>query len=306
MTEHQESHGSALSQISDQLADASERASVSIVSVDARRRYGASGIVWTDGIVVTADHVVEQEDSITVTGQDGRRQIGALVGRDPDTDLAVLRVAGLAAPGITRGQTPRVGSLALLVARPFGNPEASLAPIRAVASDARRRRQAPPLPVIGVDVTFRPGYSGGALVDVQGYLLGIATSGFGRGQGGGVVVSLPRVEQVVNSLLQHGRVRRGYLGITSQPVEIPDSMRGAVSEEQTRGLLILNVAPSSPAEQGGLLMGDILITIADVPTRGPDDLRAALSAERVGVLVPVTVVRGGQSHTLSITIGEQA
>jgi S1-C subfamily serine protease len=159
--------------------------------------------------------------------------------------------------------------------------------------------------VIGVDVIFHPGYSGGGLVDADGRLLGIATSGFGRGRGGGVVIGLTRVQQVVDSLVQHGRIRRGYLGITSQPVEIPTSMRASVTAEQSRGLLVLDVAPGSPAERGGMLMGDVLVGIGGDPIQGPRDLRAQLTAERVNQSVSMTVLRGGQAQTLSVTIGEQ-
>jgi S1-C subfamily serine protease len=305
MTDQISESDSLLRQLSEQLADAVARVAPAVVHVDARSRYGASGVVWADGIVVTADHVVEQEDNITVTLADGQELAAALVGRDPDTDIAVLRVQGLPTPAVNKGAPPRVGSLALLVARPGRSEQASVATIRSVGDSPRRGRRSQPLPLIAVDVVFHPGYSGGGLVDVEGRLLGIATSGFGRGQGGGVIIGLSRVEQVVSALLQHGRVRRGYLGVTSQPVEIPASMRAAVGD-QGHGLLIIDVAAGSPAEQGGLLMGDVLITIADESINGPRDLRAQLTAERVGQSVPVKVIRGGQVHTLSVTVGEQA
>jgi S1-C subfamily serine protease len=305
MTDNTSDAGSLLGQLSEQLADAAAKAAASVVHVDARPRYGASGVVWAEGIVVTADHVVEQEDNVSVTLADGQPLSASLVGRDPETDLAVLRVASLAAPSIPKGSTPRVSSLALLVTRPGRSEQASLAAVRSVGDAPRRGRRAQPLPIIAVDVTFHPGYSGGGLVDVEGRLLGIATSGFGRGQGGGVIIGLSRVEQVVNALLEHGRIRRGYLGVTSQPVEIPSAMRAAIGDQE-RGLLILNVASDSPADQGGLLMGDVLIAIADEPIQGPRDLRALLTAERVGQAVPVKVLRGGQVQTLSVTVGEQA
>lgn len=303
MTEHQSSTGGILRQLSDQLAEAVQRAAASVVQVHARPRYGASGVVWADGIVVTADHVVEQEDDISVVVPNGQSQSASLAGRDPETDLAVLRVPGLSTPAVQRGPAPRVGNLALIVARPGPVEQASLAAIRTVG-DARGRR-AQSLPLIGVDIIFHPGYSGGGLFDVDGQLLGIATSGFGRGRGGGVVIGLVRVEHVVGALVQHGRVRRGYLGITSQPVEIPAAMRAAVGN-QSSGLLILDVASESPAERGGMLMGDVLVSIAGEPIQGPRDLRAQLTAERVGQAVPITVLRGGQAQALTVTVGEQA
>jgi S1-C subfamily serine protease len=298
--------GGLLRQLSDQLAEAVTRAAGSVVHVSARPRYGASGVIWADGIVVTADHVVEQEDGIAVTLHNSQTHNASLAGRDPETDLAVLRVPGLAGQAIQRGPTPRVGNLALLVARPGAAEQASLAAVRSMSDARGRGRRAQPLPLIGVDVVFHPGFSGGGLVDVEGGLLGIATSGFGRGRGGGVVIGLARVEQVVDSLVQHGRVRRGYLGITSQPVEIPAAMRGGVGSEQARGLLVLDVAEGSPAERGGMLMGDVLVSLAGEPVQGPRDLRAQLTAERVGQTVQVTVLRGGQAQTLSVIVGEQA
>jgi S1-C subfamily serine protease len=297
--------GGLLSQLSDQLADVVQQTAASVVHVSARPRYGASGVVWAEGIVVTADHVVEQEDGITVTLSDGQSHSASLAGRDPETDLAVLRVPGLTGPAVQRGPAPRIGSLALLVARPGHSEQASLAAIRSVSDAPGRGRRAQSLPLIGIDVVFHPGYSGGGLLDAEGRLVGIATSGFGRGQGGGIVIGLTRVEQVVSSLVEHGRIRRGYLGITSQPVEIPEAMRSAVAD-QARGLLVLNVASQSPAERGGILMGDVLVTLAGEATQGPRDLRAVLTAERVGQTAPVMVLRGGQAHTLSVTIGEQA
>jgi S1-C subfamily serine protease len=299
------STGGLLSQLSDQLADVVQRAAASVVHVSARPRYGATGVVWADGVVVTADHVVEQEEGISVILSDGQTHSASLAGRDPETDLAVLRVAGLPTPPIQRGPVPRVGSLAVLIARPGRSEQASLAAIRSVGDAPRHGRRAQPLPLIGVDVIFHPGYSGGGLVDADGRFVGIATSGFSRGQGGGIVIGLACVEQVVGSLVQHGRIRRGYLGITSQPVEIPTAMRAAVAD-QAGGLLVLNVAPDSPAERGGLLMGDVLVTLAGEAIQGPRDLRGVLSAERVGQTAPVTVLRGGQAQALSVTVGEQA
>ena len=299
-------NGDLLRQLSDQLADAVQRAAASVVHVSARPRYGASGVIWANEIVVTADHVVEHEEGILVTLHDGQSRDASLVGRDPETDLAVLRVPGLTNQAVKRGAAPRVGNLAYLVARPGSTEQASLTSIRSIGDVRGRGRRTQPLPLIGVEVVFHPGYSGGGLVDVDGGLLGIATSGFGRGQGGGTVIGLSRVEQVVSSLVQHGRVRRGYLGVTSQPVEIPTAMRKAVEGEQTRGLLVLDVAEGSPAEHAGILMGDVLVRIGDEPIQGPNDLRSQLTAERVGQTVPVTVLRGGQAHTLSVTVGEQA
>lgn len=306
---------------SDGLAAAVERAAAATVLIAARRHIPASGVVWSDdGLVVTADHVIETEDEITVMLPDGREAAAQLLGRDPASDLALLHVDGGPPPAtIAPVGAATVGQLALAVARPTASgPQASLGVISAIAgaplgSERRpgHRRLAPARleGYLRTDVTFFPGFSGGPLVDVEGRVLGVNVSliagprmfRFARGAfGQGFTVDAASVTRTVELLKTHGRVRRAYLGIASQPVTVPAA--GAPAG-QTEGLLIVSVEAETPAAQAGVLVGDILVGIEGTPVRDADDLQRALTPERVGTTVRLQLIRGGAGHELSVTLG---
>jgi S1-C subfamily serine protease len=154
---------------------------------------------------------------------------------------------------------------------------------------------------IRTDATPYPGFSGGALIDPMGAVLGIVTTGLA----GGVALAVPTsvAWRVADTLGTHGRIKRGYLGISSQPVYLPDSQRGGRNQET--GLLIMRVEKDTPAEKGGLLIGDILVALDGQTVNDADDLQSLLSGERVGNPVPVDVIRGGQLQTLTVTIGQR-
>ncbi|MEZ4554274.1 MAG: trypsin-like peptidase domain-containing protein [Dehalococcoidia bacterium] len=320
MTDHQSNELGALS---NGLASAVERAAASTVLVAARRHVPASGVVWSDdGLVVTADHAIEFEDDITVRLPDGSEVTAQLVGRDPSSDLALLRIAGGVPPAVlTPAGSAKVGHLALAVARPSAaGPQASLGIISAIAGPGgerrgRRGRTRQPAPArlegyLRADVTFFPGFSGGPLVDVEGRVLGINVSliggprmfRFARGAfGQGFTVDAASVTRTVELLKTHGRVRRAYLGVASQPVTLAEPAASAAG--QAEGLLIVGVEGGTPAAQGGLLVGDILVGIEDAPVRDADDLQRALTPERVGEAVRLQLIRGGAAHELSVTLG---
>lgn len=320
MTSEQSTTARALS---DALAAAVERAAASTVLVAARRHIPASGVVWTDdGLIVTADHAVESEDDITVGLPDGRDLQAHLVGRDPGSDLALLRIDDGGLPPIERASagSAKVGHLALAVARPTrSGPQASLGAISAIASSegdrpAGRRRRALPVRIDGYlrsDVTFFPGFSGGPLVDAEGRALGINVSliagprmfRFARAAfGQGLTVDAASVSRTVDLLRTHGRVRRAYLGIASQPVTVPDAVTADLGG-QTEGLLIVSVEANTPASGAGVLVGDILVGMEGAPIRDAADLQLALSPERVGATVALQLIRGGARHELSVTLG---
>lgn len=276
-------------------ADAVESAGAWTVGVDARRRYGASGIVWADGVVVTADHVVERDEDIVVILPDGSEATATLAGRDHANDVAVLRVDGLPAPA-PRATTPRVGDICLAVGRPGGNVSASLGIVSAVGTLWRRRRGGR-RQVIRPDVTLYPGFSGGPLISAGGELLGMSSSG----RFGVLAVPAAQLEPIVAELLAHGRRRRAYLGMTSQPVALPD----AAAAGQETGLLVVGIEPESPAASGGLMVGDIVVGIGDAAIRDTDDLREALSPELAGSATTVRILRGGAPQSVDVTIGER-
>jgi S1-C subfamily serine protease len=297
---------SVLGELSELLAGAVERAGGSIVRVDARRRQSASGIVWSaDGLVLTADHVLERDEDLAVGLPDGQTVSARIVGRDPSADLALLRAEAAGLRPLAPGEAPRVGHLALIVARPGpAGLATSLGVVSALGGPARTWRGGQLERFVRTDATFYPGFSGGALVDSRGELLGLATSGFG--QAAGLVIPLETLQRVAAALLSHGRVRRGYLGLSSQPVALPAALRSALAVEQESGLLVVGVEPGGPAEQAGLLIGDLLLALAGQPLRGTEDLRAALGPDSVGQSIAAGLIRGGERRELAVTIGERS
>ncbi|HZU06041.1 MAG TPA: trypsin-like peptidase domain-containing protein [Chloroflexota bacterium] len=296
-----------LAQLSEDLARAVELAGQAVVAVKARRRIPGSGVLWTPpGVVVTADHVLEREEDILVTTADGRELPAAVVGRDPSTDLAVLRVAanGLAPATLGDSATVRVGHFVLALGRAGpGAPSASIGIVSAIGGPWRSRRGIVVEGYLRTDLTLYPGFSGGPLVDALGRVIGINTSLLAQGQG--MALPLPTVQRVVEALLTQGRIRRGFLGISTQPVLLPAALARRLGLTQESGLLVLATEPQGPADRAGLLIGDIVVGLAGQPVRSTDDLLALLGPERVGTVQEVHVVRGGELHRLTVTIGER-
>jgi S1-C subfamily serine protease len=308
MSEQNSGAGNALTAFSDALADAVAKAGQSIVRVDGRHRQPASGIIWsTDGLIVTADHVVERDDDLGIGLADGRAVRAKLVGRDPSSDLALLKIEEAGLTRIDKGGAPRIGSLALIVARPGPDLMASLGTVSAVSGPIRTRRGGRLDGLIATDATFYPGFSGAPLVAASGAAIGLATSRFRGGRGSGVIIPVSTVERTVAALSAHGRVRRGFVGIGSQPVQLPEALRQRLSlGEQETGLLVVTVEAGGPADQGGLLLGDIIVTFGGEPVRDPGELRDLLSSDRVGQEATLGIVRGGEPRDLTLTIGERA
>lgn len=294
---------SVLSALSNQMADAVARVSASLVLVNGRPRQPASGVLFAPELVLTADHVLEREEELTVVGAEGQERAAVFVGRDPATDLAVLRVAGLGGPSAAiAGEPARVGQLVLAVGRPSSHgPMASIGIVSAVGGPLRTARGGVLERFIQTDATPYPGFSGGPLIDAQGAVLGLLTTGLI----GGVPLAIPAAAawQIAQTIGSHGYVKRGFLGISSQPVELPEAQRAGRTQE--RGLLIVRVEPGSPAEQGGLLLGDILVGLAGQVIADTDDLQALLTGEHVGRPVPVEIIRGGAVQTITVTIGQR-
>ena len=292
-----------LAALSDGLAGAVEKVGASVVRVNGRRRRPSSGVVYAPGLVLTASHALEREEDVTVGTDDGRTLAASFAGRDPSTDLAVLRVEGLEAVATAAEGEPRIGELALAVGRSGrgDGPRASLGVVSTVGGPLRTWRGGRLERYIGTDATPYPGLSGGALVNARGELLGILTTGPMRGAALAVPATL--AWSVARSIEEWGTVKRGYLGILSQPVRLPDSQRLGLT--QRGGLLVVGVEDGSPAGIGGLMIGDILATLDGQPVEDTEDLLVLLTGERVGRSVPVTVVRGGELHTLDVTVGER-
>lgn len=294
----------ALSDFSNALTAAVEKGGAYTVLVDARRRYPASGIAYAEDLVLTADHVVTREEDIRVTLPDGRSLDAVLAGRDPGSDLALLRLSQKALTPASTSTSVRVGQLVLALGRPDARGvQASWGIVTAIGGPARTQRGGLLEEFFQSETTPYPGFSGGPLINAEGEALGLNTSGLTRGAS--LTISARAAWQIADALARHGSVRRGYLGVRTQPVEIPEAAQKALSRQQVGGLLVLWLEENGPAQRGGLLVGDTILAIDGKPLSEPDDLFAALHGETVGKSVVVEVLRGGKPETLTVTVGER-
>jgi len=294
---------SLLRALSNQMADAVEHIKPALVLVNGRQRQPASGLVYGPDLVLTADHTLEREEDITIQTYDKRTLPAQFVGRDLGTDLALLRVANLGlVSGTATTETVRVGQLVLAVGRtPEDGPMASSGVVSTVGGPLRTGRGAILERYIRTDATPYPGFSGGPLVDTQGNVVGILTTGLVNG----VALAIPMdiATSIADTLAKQGYIKRGYLGISSQFVELPASQRGG--RDQEHGLLIVKVDDSSPAQQGGVLVGDILVALDGHQINDAEELQLLLVGDRVGKEIPIEVIRGNALQTLQVTIGQR-
>src|SRR2546421_732635 len=291
-----------LKDLSKDIEELVEKASKSVVRVDARRGRAGTGIVWDSGLVLTANHVVEQEEDIEVVVDD-KSSKASLVGRDPATDVALLKVEGLSAPAMSRAKVDdlKPGQIVLAIGRP-GNLKATFGTISAVSSSWRGWRGSEIEHLIQTNAPLYPGFSGGPLVDVDGRVVGMNSWGFGRGDGRAIAMGV--AERGGARLRSAGRIKRPYLAIGTQEVPLPEAVEGRANQES--GLLVLAVEPKSPADQAGLMQGDTLIGIDGTSTTDLDALYTSLRRLQVGSTQKVRIVRAGELKELSITVGEQS
>ena len=294
---------SLLRALSNQMADAVERIKPALVLVNGRQRQPASGLVYGPDLILAADHTLEREEDITIQTDDNRTLPAQFVGRDLGTDLALLRVANLglaSAEAVT--ETVRVGQLVMAVGRtPEDGPMASSGVVSTVGGPLRTGRGAILERYIRTDATPYPGFSGGPLVDTQGKVAGILTTGLVNG----VALAIPMdiATSIADTLAKQGYIKRGYLGISSQFVELPTTQRAG--RDQEHGLLIVKVDDNSPAQQGGILVGDILVALDGHQINDAEELQLLLVGDRVGKEIPVAVIRGNALQTLQVTIGQR-
>ena len=289
--------------LSNQMADAVEHINPALVVVHGRQRQPASGVVYAENLVLTADHVLEREEDLTIQTHDGRTLPAQFVGRDLATDLALLRVPDLGLPAATpASEQARVGQLVLAIGRAANEgPMASVGIVSTVAGPLRTGRGAVLERYIRTDATPYPGFSGGPLIDVEGHVLGILTTGLANG----VALAIPTqiAHGIADTLAAQGYIKRGYLGISSQLVNLPAPQRAGRTQEH--GLLLVKVDENSPAQRAGLLIGDILVALDGHVLNDSEDLQMALTGDRVGKTIPLEVIRGGSVQTLQVTIGQR-
>lgn len=296
---------SILTDFSNGLAEAVQKGGAGTILVDARKRYPASGIAYAADLVLTADHVVTRDEDLRVITSDGKTVSASLAGRDPGSDLALLRLAEkVLTPAKVSEAAAKAGQLVLALGRPDqSGVQASWGIITAIGGPARTGRGGLLDEYIQTETTSYPGFSGGPLVNTEGEVLGLNTSGLTHGSA--LTIPVKFAWRIADALAKHGSVKRGYLGVRTQSVDIPDAARKALKREQGHGLLVLWLEDGGPAEQGGLLVGDILVAVSGQPVGDPDDLFAALNGDTVGKAIAVEVYRGGWPETVKVTVGER-
>jgi len=295
-----------LTALSNDLAAAVATVGRSVVAVHARRRIPASGVIWQPGVVVATHHTLQHDDDITVGLHDGTTVAATLAGRDPSTDLAVLRLANAssaAPPAAASTEAPRVGQLVLALGRPGASVTASLGIVSALGGEWRTWQGGTIDQFVRLDVAVYDGFSGGPLVDATGRVAGINTSGLARATA--LTVPASTVSRVAAQLLSRGHIARGWLGIATQPVRLPVALQRSLGTEATVGLVVVNVEPDSPADRGGVSVGDILLAVDERPVSDPGDVIAALGGDRIGHAIPLRVARGGRAEGLTVTVGER-
>ncbi|MBW4690279.1 MAG: S1C family serine protease [Lyngbya sp. HA4199-MV5] len=301
-----EENGSLIA-FSDQLATIAERAGASIVAMNGRRRRSSSGVYWRPGIIVTAEHAIGRDDEITVTLPDDRTETATLIGRDAGTDLAVLRLnedtPALQVATVGDSTTLKVGHMVLAIARGSDSGvAASFGVISAIGGTWRSWHGGRIDQFIRPSVMLYPGFSGSALVDTQGQVVGINTAGPRH-----MALTIPAstVNRVVDRVLQGGSAQRGFLGLGMQSVELPRALLDRLHLSNRQGVIVVSVEPDGPAEQAGVLLGDILIALGGSPISDVGDVHNLLDPEQVGQPLAAQIIRGGALLEITITVGER-
>jgi S1-C subfamily serine protease len=299
------SETSSFAAFSESLEQAVSKAGESTVMVNGRHRFPASGIAYAQDLILTADHVVERDDDVTIMLSNGAVVPVTIAGRDPGDDLALLRLENTTtSPAEKAKKEARVGQIVLALGRPSSEGlEASLGVVSAIGGPVRTGRGGLLERYLRTDTTPFPGFSGGPLVDAEGKILGLNTSGLAHG----AAITIPAflAWSVAENLAKYGYIKRGYLGIRSQIVELSDELQKSLARMQESGLLLVSVETGSAAEAAGLLVGDILVGINGQSIKDHDDLMVHLTSDAVGKPASIQVIRGGQPTTINLTIGER-
>jgi len=295
-----------LIELSNALAQTTERAAASVVAVHTESRGSSSGVIWRSGLIVTAEHALRRDEEIEVTLPNGRVVPATLVGRDPSTDIAVLKCADATAGAseFNGAESLKPGSLTLVVGRTRASgPVAALGIVSLVARERHSWTGSSLAPYIRLDVDLQPTTIGGAVVNAQGQIVGIASPRFARF--GAIVIPAAEVHRVADLLLQKGHIPRGYLGVGLQTVRIPESLRNSLQQKEKTGAIVLEVEPESPAHQAGLVIGDVLISLAGQPVTRFEDVQSHLTAENIGKSLPAKILRAGAMQDVSLTVAER-
>jgi S1-C subfamily serine protease len=296
---------SELTRFSEQISAAAAQAGASVVTVHARRRIPSSGICWRDGVVVTVDHAIQHEQGITVLSSGGKSIEAKLAGRDPATDLAILKTeeSDGSLPQFGDPTQVKLGHLVLALGRTRqGNLVASSGIIGGLSGESRTWRGGRLDQSIRLDLELYPGFSGGPLVDVEGKILGVNTSGLGGGRP--MAIPSATVNRTVDQLLAKGYVPRPYLGAALQPVQIPESVRSSL-KSNAGGLIVLHVETGGPAEVAGIVLGDVIVELEGKPVPHTYEIRSALASSKVGDILKLKLLRAGTPVEVSVNLAER-
>jgi S1-C subfamily serine protease len=270
-----------------------------------RERGGGSGVVFTpDGFVLTNSHVAHGAGQLTVSLSDGRVTRGDLVGDDPHTDLAVLRVDASSLPwaGLGDSRRVRVGQMAIAIGNPFGFHHSATAGIVSGVGRSLRAGSGRLMDdIIQTDAALNPGNSGGPLVTSRAEVIGINTATILPAQGLCFAVASNTARFVAGRLMRDGRIRRSYIGVGGQNVPVPRRPGERPHVTAASGVLVLSVEWGSPASRAGLAPGDIIIAFGELPVTGVDDLHRVLTANRIGVPETLTILRNGARQQVTVT-----
>ncbi|MDE1852361.1 MAG: trypsin-like peptidase domain-containing protein [Thaumarchaeota archaeon] len=290
-----------LQSFSNAVTELADIVSPSVVSVNTGRRSG-TGIVWSnDGLVVTASHVIGHSTSPTVTLGDGKEFEAKVLGRDPYTDVALLKVdaSGLIPASLGTAESVKVGQFVLALANAFGRKASATSGI--ITSHRRSMRGFWGVMIedaVVSDAKLNPGYSGGPLVDASGKVLGMNVAYFA---GRGVAVSVDALKDTVAKISKDGRVKKGFLGVVVEPIELPQELANSSEVGQGEGLMVRAVETESPAKAAGVAIGDIILRLGDAKATDEYELHKALSGEVIGKPVSLRVLRAEKVAELKIT-----
>ena len=295
-----------LIEFSNALAQATERASASVVAVHTETRGSSSGIVWRPGVIVTSEHALRRDEEIQLTLPIGRVVPATLVGRDPSTDIAVLKCseADTAVPLFGDVSALKPGTLTLVVGRTRASgPVAALGVVSLLASDRRTWTGASLTPYIRLDIGLQPTAIGGAVIEASGNLVGLATPRFAHF--GAIAVPASTINKISDTLLKQGRIPRGYLGVGLQPVRLPNGLRETLQRNEKTAAIVLEVHSDGPADKAGIVIGDILVSLAGQSITRLEDVQSLLAGDAIGKTLPLKFIRGGAVQDGNIVVAER-
>jgi S1-C subfamily serine protease len=295
---------SSLVSLSNELASLVESSAAPVVAVLGRPRFNSSGVHWSPGVVVTAEHTLRHDEDIFVATGAGEKLPAEVAGRDPGTDLAVLRVKNLAIPTTLKSDDSghRPGNLIVAIGRNRESANAALGVISSLGGPSQTWRGGKLDQVIRLDLALHPVASGGAVVDPSGRLIGIATPVLSRA----AVFAVPNatVARVVQALLAHGRLPQGYLGAGLQPIPLPEHLTKSVGLQVAGGLITVSIDQDAPAGKAGLMIGDVVLELNGQFVDRPEAVKPLL-AESVGKTIAARILRGGNLVNLEIAVAER-